>query len=56
MGGVHASAGCNILDGDRLTLHSAATTIQLVDRRVADPDRPIEGTVRQLDGIIDATR
>ncbi len=41
------------LAGDRLTLRSGPTTVELVDRRVADPDRPLEDTVWQLDGIID---
>jgi heat shock protein HslJ len=41
------------LDGDRLRLTSNGTTIELTDRRVADPDRPLKGTRWQLDGIID---
>lgn len=41
------------LAGDRLTLEVGSTTIELLDRRVADPDRPLEGTVWQLDGLID---
>lgn len=39
--------------GDRLTLRAGSTTIVLFDRRVADPDLPLEGTVWQLDGIVD---
>jgi heat shock protein HslJ len=41
------------LDGDRLVLRDDGTTIHLLDRRVADPDRPLAGTVWRLDGIID---
>ncbi|MGZ4765500.1 MAG: META domain-containing protein, partial [Ilumatobacteraceae bacterium] len=40
-------------DDDHLLLRSNGTEIELLDRRVADPDRPLEGTVWQLDGIID---
>ncbi len=40
------------LDGDTLTVTSADTTITLVDRVVADPDRPIVGTVWNVDGLI----
>jgi heat shock protein HslJ len=32
------------LDGDELTLSSGGTEIVLLDREVADPDRPLEGT------------
>ena len=41
------------LDGDTLTVTSGDTTITLADRRVADPDRPLEGTTWRLDGLID---
>jgi heat shock protein HslJ len=41
------------LDGDRLVLRDDGTTIDLLDRRVADPDRPLEDTTWRLDGIID---
>jgi len=41
------------LDGDRLRLSAGQTTVELVDRRVADPDRPLEGTRWSLDAIID---
>jgi heat shock protein HslJ len=41
------------LDGDRLVLHDDGTSINFLDRRVADPDRPLEGTIWRLDGIID---
>lgn len=41
------------LDGDQLRLTSGATVLELVDRTTADPDRPLEDTVWQLDGIVD---
>jgi heat shock protein HslJ len=31
------------LDGDELALHSGSTTITLLDRRIAEPDFPLEG-------------
>jgi heat shock protein HslJ len=40
------------LAGDTLTLTSGKVTLTLVDREVADPDRPIEGTTWILDGIV----
>jgi heat shock protein HslJ len=40
------------LDGDRLTLTSGDTEIVLLDRVVADPDRPLEGTRWIVDTII----
>lgn len=40
------------LDGDRLTLTAAGTEIVLLDREVADPDRPLEGTRWLVDTII----
>lgn len=41
------------LRGDILTLTSGVTTITFADRRIAEPDRALEGTVWTLDGIID---
>lgn len=41
------------LDAGRLTLTAGGTEIVLVDRRTADPDRPLEGTEWRLDGIVD---
>lgn len=41
------------LDGERLTLTAGTATIELVDREVADPDRPLEGTTWTLDGLVD---
>ena len=40
------------LDGDQLRLTSGATVVELVDRTTADPDRPLEDTVWQLDSIV----
>ena len=39
------------LAGDTLTLKNGDVTMTLVDRVVADPDRPLEGTTWVLDGI-----
>lgn len=41
------------LDGDTLTLDGETDRLVLVDREVADPDRPLEGTTWKVDGIID---
>jgi heat shock protein HslJ len=41
------------LDGDTLVLTAADASITFLDREVADPDRPIEGTVWTLTTIID---
>jgi heat shock protein HslJ len=41
------------LDGDTLTLTGTGLAISLLDRVVADPDRPLEGTVWTVDGVID---
>ncbi|HEX6337024.1 MAG TPA: META domain-containing protein [Jiangellaceae bacterium] len=41
-----------LLDGDRLTLSAGETEIVLLDREVADPDRPLEGTRWLVDTII----
>lgn len=45
------------LAGDSLTLGNGGVTMNLSDRRVADPDRPLVGTRWVIDGIIsgDAT-
>jgi heat shock protein HslJ len=42
------------LDGDTLTLTSGDVTITLLDREVADPDRPLEGTKWAVDGLVSA--
>lgn len=41
------------LAGDTLTLTSGDVVLSLVDREVADPDRPLEGTTWFLDGIVE---
>jgi heat shock protein HslJ len=41
-----------LLDGDRLTLTAGDTEIVLLDREVADPDRPLGGTRWLVDTII----
>jgi heat shock protein HslJ len=40
------------LDGDTLTLTDGGTRLTLLDREVADPDRPLLGTRWILDGLI----
>jgi heat shock protein HslJ len=40
------------LDGDTLTLDDGTVTLTLVDKEVATPDQPIEGTLWVLDGIV----
>lgn len=40
------------LDGDELTLTSGSTVITLLDRVVADPDRPLLGTEWRVDSLI----
>lgn len=39
------------LDGDELVLTGAGVTMTLLDRELADPDRPLEGTTWVLDGL-----
>lgn len=48
------AAGVTVaLDGDELTLTADdGATIELLDREVADPDRPIEGTSWVVNGVI----
>jgi heat shock protein HslJ len=41
------------LDGAELRLESGTTVIELTDRQVADPDRPLDATTWSLDGIVD---
>jgi heat shock protein HslJ len=41
------------LSGNELTLTKGTTTIEFVDREVADPDRPLVGTTWRVDTIID---
>jgi heat shock protein HslJ len=42
-----------ILDGDVLLLRGATAEIRFQDRRVADPDRPLEGTRWRVTGTFD---
>jgi heat shock protein HslJ len=41
------------LDRDTLILTAKGTTITFTDRKVAHPDRPLEGTTWHLDGFVD---
>jgi heat shock protein HslJ len=41
------------LDGSTLTLRAQSTVVELLDRRVADPDRPLVGTRWRVDTVID---
>lgn len=40
------------LDGDELALTSGSTVVTLLDRVVADPDRPLVGTTWRVDGLV----
>ncbi|HSL58783.1 MAG TPA: META domain-containing protein [Acidimicrobiales bacterium] len=40
------------VDGDEVSLTSGTTVLTLVDRRVADPDRPLVGTTWTVDTLI----
>ena len=40
--------------GDELVVRTATAELRLLDRRVADPDRPLEGTRWTIDGTFDA--
>jgi heat shock protein HslJ len=42
------------LDSDVLTLTAEGAVLTLTDREVADPDRPIEGTVWQVESLVSA--
>jgi heat shock protein HslJ len=44
-----------VLDDTRLQLHSNDAVIALVDREVADPDRPLVHTIWAVDGLIDGS-
>ncbi|MCB0997694.1 MAG: META domain-containing protein [Ilumatobacteraceae bacterium] len=41
------------LDGDALTIASTLASITFLDREVADPDRPLEGTLWTLTSVVD---
>ena len=53
LAGVLSAGPTYTLDGDALRLESGTTIIELTDREAADPDRPLETTQWQLDGIVD---
>lgn len=40
------------VDGDTLTLSGESAVLTLQDREVADPDRPLVGTVWRVDGLV----
>jgi heat shock protein HslJ len=40
------------LDGDTLTVSAEGATVRLVDREIADPDRPLEGTTWTIDTLV----
>jgi len=45
-----------ILEGDTLTLRGPdGAILELVDRRIAEPDRPLVGTTWRLDAIVEGT-
>lgn len=43
-----------VLDGDVLVLRTAAAEIRFLDQKVADPDRPLQGTRWQITTVFDA--
>ena len=43
-----------VLDGEMLVLRTAAAEIRYLDRKAADPDRPLEGTRWRVEGVFDA--
>jgi heat shock protein HslJ len=42
-----------VVEEPRLTLSDDITTIVMLDREVADPDRPLQGRTWSVDGLID---
>ena len=42
-----------VLDGDVLVLRTATAELRFLDRKVADPDRPLEGTRWRVTGLFD---
>jgi heat shock protein HslJ len=42
------------LEGDTLTLSSGDVTLTMLDREVAEPDRPLEGTQWTVEGLVSA--
>ncbi|TDW23875.1 META domain-containing protein [Kribbella kalugense] len=41
-----------VVDGDTLTLTSGGTTLVLLDRRLANPDFPLEGSTWQVESVV----
>ena len=41
-----------VVDGDVLTLTSGGTTLELLDRRIADPDLPLDGTTWAVKSVV----
>jgi heat shock protein HslJ len=54
MTGFLAAGSEATLDGDTLTLTGDEVTITLLDREVAEPDLPLEGTTWAVDGLVSA--
>lgn len=53
LGGILMTSPTLALDGDRLTLTSGTTVIELVDRNAADPDRPLVGSRWLLESVVE---
>lgn len=53
LAGILAAGPAFQIEGDRLVLRRGSAEITLIDREVAAPDRPLEGTTWELDGIVD---
>lgn len=53
--GLVAATPTATLTGDELVLRSPTAWLRLVDRRVADPDRPLERTRWGIDGTLPVT-
>ena len=52
LGSVLTSRPTLTLDGDTLTIAAQGATVTMLDREVADPDRPLEGTVWTVDTLV----
>lgn len=52
LSGFLTSGPTAVLSGSELTLTKGAITIELVDREVADPDRPLVGTSWRVDTVV----
>ena len=56
LGSVLTSRPTLTLDDDTLTISAQGATVTLLDREVADPDLPLEGTVWTVDTLVTARR